>query len=117
MRHVETLVAQLGKIIADGVERGEFSSADPHATARAIFDATARFHNPAHAAEWADIAASDAAFERVWQLIVAALVAPIGRRPIRRQAAPKRRQRQAASAATGSCGKASCSRARQSFVT
>ncbi len=99
-RHVEALVAQLGKIIADGVKRGEFSSADPHATARAIFDATARFHNPAHAAEWADIAASDAAFERVWTLIVAALVAPSGagqskgkRRPSAASVKPLRRPR------------------------
>jgi AcrR family transcriptional regulator len=73
MHHVETLVAQLATIIADGAKQGAFHTGDPLATARAIFDATARFHNPAHAMEWADTAATDAAFERVWQLITAAL--------------------------------------------
>lgn len=75
MRHVATLVGQIETILADGVARGEFIAEDPLATARAIFDATLRFHNPAHAMEWTDAAASDAAFERVWQLIVAGLVA------------------------------------------
>jgi AcrR family transcriptional regulator len=73
MHHIETVVAQLRKIIADGVARGEFAAVDPQATARAIFDATARFHNPAHAFEWADKAAGDAAFDGVWRLIAAAL--------------------------------------------
>ena len=52
--HVEELVAQLARIIADGVQRGEFAVDDPHAAARAVFDATGRFHNPLHASEWSD---------------------------------------------------------------
>ena len=40
----------------------------PGGRGRAVFDATARFHNPAHAAEWAD-PAIDQAFEGVWTLI------------------------------------------------
>jgi AcrR family transcriptional regulator len=52
--HVETLVDQLARIIADGIERGELAAPDPRAAARAAFDATSRFHNPAHAAEWTD---------------------------------------------------------------
>jgi AcrR family transcriptional regulator len=44
--HVEKLTAQLARIITDGVARGEFSASDPLATAGAVFDATARFHNP-----------------------------------------------------------------------
>ena len=52
--HVEELVAQLARIIADGVQRGEFAVDDPSAAARAVFDATGRFHNPLHAAEWSD---------------------------------------------------------------
>ena len=63
---------QLARIIADGVARGEFAAADPAAAGRAVFDATARFHNPAHAAEWSD-PGIDAAFEGVWSLILAAL--------------------------------------------
>mgnify|MGYP001766899559 CR=1 FL=1 len=52
--HVDHLVDQLTTIIADGMRRGEFAEGDPAETARAVFDATSRFHNPAHAAEWDD---------------------------------------------------------------
>jgi AcrR family transcriptional regulator len=70
--HVRTLTEQLAGIIAEGVERGEFAAVDPAVTSRAVFDATARFHNPVHAGEWAD-PNIDAAFEGVWSLVVAAL--------------------------------------------
>jgi AcrR family transcriptional regulator len=52
--HVDTLAAQLARIVADGVTREEFEATDPAATGRAVFDATARFHNPAHATEWSN---------------------------------------------------------------
>jgi AcrR family transcriptional regulator len=52
--HVATLVGQLARIIDDGVTAGKFETADPLVTARAVFDATARFHNPVHAPEWTD---------------------------------------------------------------
>lgn len=42
MAHVATLVGQLMRIVADGVVQRVFASPDPHATARAVFDATAR---------------------------------------------------------------------------
>ncbi len=70
--HVEHLVAQLAAIIADGVASGEFAAVEPRKAARAVFDATARFHNPAHAVEWAD-PAIDAAYEGVWALVRAGL--------------------------------------------
>jgi AcrR family transcriptional regulator len=71
--HVATLVAQIAQIIADGVAQGEFRDIDSLAAGRAVFDATARFHNPAHAAEWQapDI---DAAFEGVWSLVLSGLI-------------------------------------------
>jgi AcrR family transcriptional regulator len=72
--HVEELVRQLTGIISAGVEHGEFAVANPGAAARAVFDATGRFHNPAHAAEWSD-PEIDPAFERVWALVVAGLQA------------------------------------------
>jgi AcrR family transcriptional regulator len=72
LAHVRTLTGQLARIIEDGVRRGEFSDVDPAVASRAVFDATARFHNPAHAAEWSDHGI-DAAFEGVWSLLVAAL--------------------------------------------
>jgi len=70
--HVEHLVDHVSRIIAYGVARGEFTVADPVAAARGILDATARFHNPIHAAEWSD-PGIDEAFERVWALILPGL--------------------------------------------
>jgi trehalose synthase len=55
--HVDTLVGQLERIILDGVAGGELET-DYTARARAVFDATARFHNPVHAAEWSDPAST-----------------------------------------------------------
>ncbi|OEO30280.1 TetR family transcriptional regulator [Devosia insulae DS-56] len=72
-RHVDTLVGQLETIIVDGIASGDFRPVDPRATAQAMFDATARFHDPAHGAEWSapDV---DAGFERVYALITAGIV-------------------------------------------
>ncbi len=70
--HVNDLVGQIARIIADGVKRGEFTVADPLATARAVFNATTLFHNPAHAAEWSD-PGIDASFEGIWSLILGGL--------------------------------------------
>jgi AcrR family transcriptional regulator len=50
--HVADLTGQLRRIIDDGMASGDFASADPGATARAVFSATTRFHHPALAAEW-----------------------------------------------------------------
>ncbi len=50
--HVADLLGQLRGIIADGVTGGVFGACDPAEAARAVFDATFRFHHPAHAAEW-----------------------------------------------------------------
>jgi AcrR family transcriptional regulator len=72
LAHVETLTGQLAAIVADGVQRGEFADVYPAMAGRAVFDATARFHNPVHAAEWSD-PGIDAAFEGVWSLVIAAL--------------------------------------------
>jgi AcrR family transcriptional regulator len=71
--HVDTLVAQLAGIVADGVARGELQAADPAAAGRAVFDATARFHNPVHAPEWSD-PRIDAAVEGVWSLVLNGLL-------------------------------------------
>lgn len=70
--HVNTLTGQLARIIADGVASGEFAAVDPAVTGRAVFDATTRFHNPAHASQWSD-SGIDKAFEGVWSLIAAGL--------------------------------------------
>jgi AcrR family transcriptional regulator len=78
--HVETLVGQLERIIADGVSQGVLVADDPRAAARAAFDATSRFHNPAHAAEWTD-PQIDAAYEGVCLLVVRGLAGTSSRQP------------------------------------
>ena len=77
--HVDTLVTQLARIVADGVAREEFEPTDPDATGRAVFDATARFHNPAHAPEWSN-PGIDAAYERVRALVLSGLAPRRSRR-------------------------------------
>ncbi|MGY8664770.1 TetR family transcriptional regulator [Bradyrhizobium sp. UFLA05-109] len=52
--HKDGLVEQMSAILADGVKQGVFDVADTNVTARAIFDATSRYHHPAHADEWKD---------------------------------------------------------------
>ncbi|MDY0810833.1 TetR/AcrR family transcriptional regulator [Kitasatospora purpeofusca] len=78
--HIGTLIAQIADIVRAGVESKEFHSAptDPTVhigpTARAVFEATAHFHDPAHAASWSDPAA-DERFEALWRLILGGLAA------------------------------------------
>ncbi|HEY4385951.1 MAG TPA: TetR family transcriptional regulator [Ktedonobacteraceae bacterium] len=71
--HVDNLAHQIAQIIADGVAQGEFAPVNPAVAGQAVFDATARFHNPVHVAEWAD-PDIDAAFEGVWSLILCGLL-------------------------------------------
>src|SRR5947209_6105812 len=52
--HKDQLTAQVESILAEGVEQGAFEIDDVKAAAGAIFDATSRFHHPAHADEWKD---------------------------------------------------------------
>jgi AcrR family transcriptional regulator len=70
--HVDTLLAQLARIVADGIAQGAFEAADPAGAGRAVFDATARFHNPAHAPQWSD-PGIDAAYEGVRALVMLGL--------------------------------------------
>jgi AcrR family transcriptional regulator len=52
--HKDGLVDQVAHILSDGVKQGVFEISDLKATARALFEATSRFHHPAHAEEWKD---------------------------------------------------------------
>ena len=52
--HKEGLVDQLAGILSDGVKQGVFEATDIRATARALFEATVRYHHPAHSEEWKD---------------------------------------------------------------
>jgi AcrR family transcriptional regulator len=70
--HVAKLKEHLARIIAGGIARGEFTATDPVKTARAVFHATTRFHNPVHAAEWPD-PAINTYFDGVWAFVMAGL--------------------------------------------
>lgn len=50
--HVAFLLDQVRTIVADGIAGGDFAAGEPETIARAILNATSRFHDPAHAAEW-----------------------------------------------------------------
>ena len=52
--HRERLIDQVAYILSDGVKHGTFQVADAKASARAVFDATIRYHHPAHSDEWND---------------------------------------------------------------
>jgi AcrR family transcriptional regulator len=52
--HKQGLVDQVAHIIAEGVEQGAFDVTDAKTAALAIFDATTRYHHPAHSGEWSD---------------------------------------------------------------
>ena len=52
--HKEGMVDEIAAIIADGVKQGVFEVVDAKASARAMFEATSRYHHPAHADEWKD---------------------------------------------------------------
>ncbi|MBA1147583.1 TetR family transcriptional regulator [Ectothiorhodospiraceae bacterium WFHF3C12] len=71
--HVRELCDQLARIVDDGRTQGRFSVTDPERTARAVFDATLRYHHPAHSSEWRE-PGIDVAFQATLQLVLSALV-------------------------------------------
>ncbi|QFQ97071.1 TetR/AcrR family transcriptional regulator [Streptomyces phaeolivaceus] len=70
--HIADLTAQLARVIESGTESGTFTPTAPTPTARAVFHATARFHDPSYAPTWQqpDI---EAQFEAVVELVVRGL--------------------------------------------
>ena len=73
--HKDGLVDQIAHILSDGVKQGVFQVADVKVSAQAIFDATSRFHHPAHAEEWCD-PESPAQIDAVMALLFKALEVP-----------------------------------------
>jgi AcrR family transcriptional regulator len=73
--HKERLVDQVAHIIADGVKQGAFQVADAKVAARAVFDATTRYHHPAHSDEWKD-PARPARIDALLGLLLRGLEAP-----------------------------------------
>ncbi|MFF7130967.1 AcrR family transcriptional regulator [Streptomyces sp. SAI-126] len=52
IEHITELTGQLTRIVQDGADAGTFTVTDPATTARALFQATGRFHDPCYAREW-----------------------------------------------------------------
>ncbi|MEV6505900.1 TetR family transcriptional regulator [Streptomyces sp. NPDC051642] len=50
--HIAELTGQLTQIVRAGVDSGAFTVPDPVVAARAVFQATGRFHDPSYAREW-----------------------------------------------------------------
>jgi AcrR family transcriptional regulator len=73
--HKEGLIDQVTSILTDGVKQGAFEIADVRASARAVFDATIRFHHPAHSDEWNDPELS-ARIDALLALLLRGLEAP-----------------------------------------
>lgn len=73
--HKERLCNQVAHILSDGVEQGAFDVTDVRATSLAVFDATMRFHHPAHCEEWND-AELEARIDAVLALLLKGLEAP-----------------------------------------
>jgi len=63
-RHVDHLIQSLATIVGDPT------------TARALILATARFHDPRHAASWGEPGIDDD-FEAVWELLAQAIARPV----------------------------------------
>jgi AcrR family transcriptional regulator len=75
----ERLIDQIAHILADGVKQGAFHITDVKASARAVYDATIRYHHPAHAEEWNDPALA-ARTDALLALLLRGLEAPPSRR-------------------------------------
>jgi len=73
--HKERLADQVAHILADGVKQGAFHITDVKAASRAVFDATIRFHHPAHSEEWSDPALASR-IDAVLALLLRGLEAP-----------------------------------------
>ncbi|MEX2981666.1 TetR family transcriptional regulator [Streptomyces sp. C36] len=71
-RHIETMIEQLARIIEGGVSEGEFRPVEPTTAARAVWDASNRFHDPAYAPEWSR-PGIETAFEAVCDLVLRGL--------------------------------------------
>jgi hypothetical protein len=56
-----------------GITEKEFKSSDATNTASGVFMATARFHHPAHAKEWASPTINQE-FDIVWNLILSGIL-------------------------------------------
>jgi AcrR family transcriptional regulator len=72
--HLTELTDQLTRIVQDGIDAGTFTVTAPVTTARALFQATGRFHDPCYAREWEQPGAEEE-FTALVDLLVRGLTA------------------------------------------
>ncbi|MFJ9961520.1 TetR family transcriptional regulator [Streptomyces avermitilis] len=70
--HIADLTGQIAAIVRDGVARGTFAASDPVVAARALFQATGRFHDPCYAREWKQ-PTIEAEFDALLELVLRGL--------------------------------------------
>ncbi|GGG72854.1 TetR family transcriptional regulator [Paenibacillus radicis (ex Gao et al. 2016)] len=71
--HIDSLTGQIEVLLERGKVSGAFRYDQPaDRLARAVFSATAKFHHPAHAAEWTGESA-DEEFGSLWKLLLSGL--------------------------------------------
>jgi AcrR family transcriptional regulator len=70
--HITELTSQLTRIVRAGAEAGTFAVEDPAVAARALFQATGRFHDPGYASEW-ERPGVEGEFEALVDLVVRGL--------------------------------------------
>ncbi|MFJ8827070.1 TetR family transcriptional regulator [Streptomyces sp. NPDC102467] len=73
--HIGELAGQLTAIVQEGVGQGQFEAPDIPATARALFEATAHFHDPVYAPQWSRPGAQKS-FDAVLALLLRGIAAP-----------------------------------------
>ena len=70
--HLADLTGQLTAIVSAGVADGTFTAPDPAAAARAVFQATGRFHDPGYSRQW-ELPEADADFTALVDLLLQGL--------------------------------------------
>ncbi|MEV0734765.1 TetR family transcriptional regulator [Streptomyces sp. NPDC050549] len=70
--HIDELTGQLTEIVRAGIGTGVFTVPDPAVAARAVFQATGRFHDPSYAREWRKPGV-EAEFEAMVELLLRGL--------------------------------------------
>ena len=73
-RHVDELIAQLERIVADGLAAGQLHATDARSAAWAVLNATARFHHPHFVIQYRG-KTTDAEVDAVLNLLIAGLKA------------------------------------------
>jgi AcrR family transcriptional regulator len=71
--HTAFVLEQIRDVVQEGMDRGDFTAAEPEAPALAVLDATCYFHDPVYAEQWRATPDLEARAERVVSLLLEGL--------------------------------------------